>query len=58
MKLQREEVWLRAFEAIMKATHPRPGYEGDVSSGQVDRACDRAEEVLDRFERTFREGDE
>lgn len=55
MKLHREEVWLRAFEAIMKATVPREGYDGDISHGQSNRAGDRADEVLKRWEETFRE---
>lgn len=53
-KITREEVWLRAFEAIIQATTSRPGYEGDVSSGQVDRAHDRADETLAAFEYRFR----
>lgn len=57
-KITREEVWLRAFEAVMTATTPRPGYDGDVSSGQVDRAHDRADETLKAFEYRFRQEDD
>lgn len=42
----------------MQATTPRQGYEGDVSSGQVDRAHDRADETLKAFEYRFRDGDD
>lgn len=57
-KITREEVWLRAFEAVVKATTARSGYDGDISSGQVARCHDRADETLEAFEYRFRDEDE
>lgn len=54
LKITDEEVWLRAFECVMGSTVPRDGYEGDISIGQVDRATDRADELLREFRSRFR----
>lgn len=58
MKLQPDEVWLRALEAIITASTPRDGHDGAIGRHQLLHALDRADEVLTEFKARFRAEDQ